>query len=112
MKYQSGTKMHLWGGEKAKIVSTYCNAHDAAYYVRGLGWEGVMSQVRRTAKKRSISSPAEAAVLLFENAELRKTAAELMLQTAILREALLSTQAGGSVAAITENLPARRPFDS
>ena len=52
-----------------------------------------MAQFRRPPKiaikpKRSD----EADILLFENAELRQTAAELLLQTTILREALQSGQ--------------------
>jgi hypothetical protein len=52
-----------------------------------------MTQFRKRLRNLEVSGNlAEADALLFENAELRKTAADLMLQTAILREALLSDE--------------------
>ena len=50
-----------------------------------------MTQFRKSrANPEVMRNSGETDALLFENAELRKTAAELMLQTTILREALLS----------------------
>lgn len=53
-----------------------------------------MTQARKHWKSsETTKGPDEADALLFENEELRNTAADLMLQTAILREALRSNQA-------------------
>jgi hypothetical protein len=52
-----------------------------------------MVQLNRTGKPTETSRTSEeTGALLHENAELRKTATELLLQTAILREALQTGQ--------------------
>jgi hypothetical protein len=48
-----------------------------------------MQRVGKSAR-RPPTSPAEVAFLLFENEELRNEAADIMLETEILREALSS----------------------